>query len=428
MIKIRCGSCGRTIGVPEKFAGKRVLCPNCKADIDVPGLPEGGGTEQPNLIKFRCPQCNQKIGLSPEYAGKQVRCAKCKNPLRVPDGPSLSKPSSVSKKTSPPTDDFNPFADLPGFNESLQPKQAGAPVEAPPRLRPVDEPSQARKSTDMGTGIPTIVGGAIGGDKHSEGLHIDSTLLALLASVIFVIVGGMVWGLIATCIHMKLGLAALGIGALAGSGIYLFTASRGVLLGIAAALIALFGIFCGKYFVAEWYYMPKLMAEFKNKGTAGFIDPNNIKLSEENVKRIVAEPGQMFGLAAMQLADDGKIAKEDADNCVIGKFTKISSQKGQSSNVKPDEAAKQEKELRHKDVEAKVYTCLAEWDEQKKADVVRTQYPKMMKEFTDVFAKSGMMNVIGFAVAYVSAFSLFDLIWFPLAMITAYKFGTGESS
>jgi hypothetical protein len=51
-----------------------------------------------------------------------------------------------------------------------------------------------------------------------------------------------------------------------------------------------------------------------------------------------------------------------------------------------------------------------------------------MKEVADVFVKSPIMNVVGFAVAYIAAFSLFDLLWFPIAMVTAYKFGTGENS
>lgn len=425
MIKIRCGSCGQVIGAPEKFAGKRVLCPKCKAGINVPQIPEGGGA---NLIRFHCPHCNQKIGLPPQYAGKQVRCAKCKNPLRVPNGSPPPKPPPVSQKPGTPADDFNPLADLPDFNEPLQPKQAGAPMEPPLQLSPLDEPSKGDKFTDMAGRIPATAAGAISGDSHSKagsGLHIDNTFIALLASVIFVILGGMVWGLIAKYTNMELGLVAWAIGVLAGLGIYLFTASRGVLLGIAAALIALFGILSGKYFVAKWHFMPQLMAELKNKGISSFVDANNIKMTDENVKQIMAEPGYMFGLVAMQLADDGKITHEDADYHTMRKFNKAFGQKGQGQ---PDEAASQEKQARQKEVETQVYKCLAEWSEQKKADVVRAQYPKIMKKFADVFAKSRVMNVVGFAVAYISAFSLFDLLWFPVAMVTAYKFGTGENS
>lgn len=428
MIKIRCGSCGQAIGVPEKFAGKHVLCPKCKAGIDVPQAPEGGGTEQPNLIRFRCPRCNQKIGLSPEYAGKQVRCAKCRNILRVPDGLSSLKPPPVSQMPSPPTDDFDPLDDLPDFNESLQPKRSDALTEAPLRLSPLEKPSKRGEFADTTRGFPTTAG-ATGGDSHSKagstGLLIDNTLIALLTSVIFVVLGGMVWGLIAKYAGMELGLMAWGIGVLAGLGIYLFTASRGTLLGVAAALIALFGVLSGKYFVAKWHFMPQFTAELEKHKVSGFIDFNSIKLTDEKIKQIMAEPSIMFGLVAMRLADDGKITKEDADYYIMGKFNKKFSQKGQEDS---NEASRQEKETRHKEVETKVYKCLAEWNEQKKADVVRTQYPKMMREFADVFAKSPVMNIVGFAVAYVAAFSFFDLIWFPLAMVTAYKFGTGESS
>ena len=38
------------------------------------------------------------------------------------------------------------------------------------------------------------------------------------------------------------------------------------------------------------------------------------------------------------------------------------------------------------------------------------------------------MNTVAFIVAYIATFSLFDLVLFPIAMVTAYKFGTGESS
>jgi hypothetical protein len=392
----------------------------------VPQVAGGGGTE---LIKFYCPHCNQKIGLPPQYAGKQVRCAKCKNPLRVPNGPSPAKAPAVSQKPSPPEDDFNPFADLPDLNEPLQTKQSSSPMEPPLRLSPLEEPSHGSKLTDMAGRIPSTAGGAIGGDSHSKkassGLLIDNTLVALLAGVIFVILGGMVWGLIAKYADMELGLVAWGIGVLAGLGIYLFTASRGILLGIAAALIALFGILSGKYFVAKWHFMPQLMSELNARDGSSFIDPNKFKLTEENIKQIMSEPGYMFGLAAMQLADDGKITQEDADYYVFRKFNKTFGPKEQEE---PDEAAKEKEQARHKEVETQVYKCLAEWDEQKKIDVIKTQYPKVIKKFADIFAKSKAMKAVGFVIAYIAAFSFYDLIWFPLAMVTAYKFGTGESS
>jgi hypothetical protein len=52
----------------------------------------------------------------------------------------------------------------------------------------------------------------------------------------------------------------------------------------------------------------------------------------------------------------------------------------------------------------------------------------MMKEFADVLAKNKVVKMVGFIIAYIATFSLFDLVLFPIAMVTAYKFGTGESS
>lgn len=434
MIKIRCDNCGYETGAPEKYIGKRVLCPKCKAGIEVPQAVHRGGAEQANLIKFRCPHCNQKIGLPPEYAGKNVRCAKCKNPLRVPEAtppcPPAEKGSVSGSSHKPAADDFDPFADLPDFGKLQQAKQKSPAAEMPLKLTPLDEPSKQSEFADIAGRIPATTSGPAGRREGlgggSSGLHIDNTAVALLASVVFVILGGMVWGLIAKYAHMELGLLAWGIGALAGFGIYMFTTSRGVLLGIAAALIAFFGILSGKYFIAKWYYMPELMTELKKEDGSGFADPNKMKLSEEEIKDIMSDPGQMFGLVAMQLADDREITKEDAEYSTMTKLAKTISKASRGKYEEPNEAQKQQRELRRKEVEAKVYKCLAEWDEQKKAEVVRTQYPKMIKEFSDAFTESPIMDVVGFAVAYIAAFSLFDLLWFPIAMVTAYKFGTGE--
>jgi len=87
MIKFKCANCGHRIGVPNKYASKKVRCPNCKTPLRVPEPARHPKTQPGNIIKFRCPNCNQKIGVTADHAGKKVRCAKCKDPLRVPDAP-----------------------------------------------------------------------------------------------------------------------------------------------------------------------------------------------------------------------------------------------------------------------------------------------------------------------------------------------------
>lgn len=100
MIKFKCSNCNHKIGAPERYAGKRVRCPKCKAPTRVPESVGKTSTQEPSLIKFRCPNCNQKIGVTPDYAGKRVRCSKCKNPLRVPQAPSQAARSTVKDETA----------------------------------------------------------------------------------------------------------------------------------------------------------------------------------------------------------------------------------------------------------------------------------------------------------------------------------------
>jgi hypothetical protein len=426
MIKVKCGKCGHAIGAPDKYAGKTVSCPKCKAGIHVPQSSGEIQTSPPNIIKFHCPHCNQKIGLPQEYAGKQVRCAKCKNTFAVPMAASTAVSAQPTEK---PADDFNPFDDnLLNFDALKQAEQNAPAADMPMRLAPPDEPAQQSEFANMVGRSPSLALESAGARGNSMPFKIDSTPIALLASIIFVIIGGMAWGLIAKFTDRQFGLAAWGIGVLAGLGIYLFTANRGTFLGVLAAFIAFFGILSGKYFVAKWYFMPQLVAELRENGTDSFVDPNNMNLSDESVRDVISDKEHMFRLAAMQLADEGKITKEDAESSSGTKPLKILSQSKEDPNNVPTEAQLQEQEQRRKQVEAKVYKYLAEWNEEKKAEVVRTQYPKAVKEFADTFVKTPIMNTVAFIVAYIATFSLFDLVLFPIAMVTAYKFGTGESS
>jgi hypothetical protein len=424
MIKVRCSKCGHAIGAPDKYAGKTVACPKCKAGVTIPQSSGQSEAAPPNIIKFHCPHCNQKIGLPSEYGGKQVRCAKCKNTFAVPMAASTTVLTQPAEK---PADDFHPFDNMLNFDALKQAEENAPAADMPMRLAPADEPTQQSEFADMVRSPASSLESA-GSRGSSMPFKIDSTPIALLASVIFVIFGGMAWGLIAKYTDRQFGLAAWGIGVLAGLGIYLFTANRGTFLGILAALIAFFGILSGKYFVAKWYFMPELAAEFRDKGTDSFVDANNITLDDKEVREVISDKEQMFRLAAMQLADEGKITKEDANDIIGMENIRNIGQKTKDPNKIPDEAQSKQKEQRRKEVEATVYKYLAEWSEEKKADVVRTQYPKVVKEFTDALAKTQIVHTVAFIIAYIATFSLFDLVLFPIAMVTAYKFGTGESS
>jgi hypothetical protein len=73
--------------------------------------------------------------------------------------------------------------------------------------------------------------------------------LALVGGLVGAIVGGIAWGYLVKSTERELGIAAIGVGILAGFGVALLArGKRGVPLQVIAALAAAVGILWGKYF------------------------------------------------------------------------------------------------------------------------------------------------------------------------------------
>ena len=73
--------------------------------------------------------------------------------------------------------------------------------------------------------------------------------LALVGGLVGAIVGGVAWGYLVKTTEMELGIAAIGVGILAGFGVALAArGKRGAPLQVIAALAAAVGILWGKYF------------------------------------------------------------------------------------------------------------------------------------------------------------------------------------
>jgi hypothetical protein len=73
--------------------------------------------------------------------------------------------------------------------------------------------------------------------------------LAIAGGLVAAIVGGIAWGYLVQATEMELGIAAIGIGFLAGFGVVLVTrGKRGVPLQVIAAVSAVIGVLFGKYF------------------------------------------------------------------------------------------------------------------------------------------------------------------------------------
>ena len=73
-------------------------------------------------------------------------------------------------------------------------------------------------------------------------------VLAIVGGLIGAIVGGVAWGYLVKSTEMELGIAAIGVGVLAGFGVALFARGTGGMpLQVIAAAAAAFGILWGKY-------------------------------------------------------------------------------------------------------------------------------------------------------------------------------------
>lgn len=156
MILFKCENCGYEKEVSEKYSGKRVRCPKCKAEVRVPSPVGGAGLSAKTIIKFYCPSCNKKIGLGSEYAGKQVRCAACRHPLIVPGGPKPSggpgrrdDVSVLRAGHESPDKGEEKWGDMEGMEE-LRMAEESAPsveVEQPYKLKQVEDETVDRSAT-----------------------------------------------------------------------------------------------------------------------------------------------------------------------------------------------------------------------------------------------------------------------------------------
>ena len=94
-------------------------------------------------------------------------------------------------------------------------------------------------------------------------------VLAIVGGLIGAIVGGIAWGYLVKSTETELGIAAIGVGVLAGFGVALFSrGTGGVPLQVIAATAAAFGILWGKYLAFVLVGRDFLGAEFGAAGRA----------------------------------------------------------------------------------------------------------------------------------------------------------------
>ncbi|MHC4293308.1 MAG: zinc ribbon domain-containing protein [Planctomycetota bacterium] len=392
-IKFNCHHCDKRIKVPAKYAGGQGKCPQCRNVVQVPALEEASILQDQHVIKFRCPRCNQKIGVPEEYAGKRVKCRKCREPIQIPESDAEATADAQILETADSEEGFIQDSDM----NAVLPDEAGATaIEQELKVQsavPIESESQTFDSTIMVGGssvfddTPKTAGGKLG---------IRCLPVAILASFLAAILGAVIWTIVVCVSGFELGIIAIAIGALAGGGLAVFTDRGGVGMGIIAAVFAAIGIFAGKAMVAQWYILPMFEEE-----------ANKFEVDDEWCRQIVDAPEMMYCATCLHLAEQGEFEQEFAWVLTSYKF----------DGEIPPQADKERIEMADK----KRTQLLNIWSDDEKLEVARAQANKLANQFTDFILGSG----IGFIIAFLTSFSFFDILWFVLALMTAYRVGSG---
>ncbi len=449
MIRCKCNNCGYEIKTYDKFAGKRVRCPKCKEPLQIAQSEGGTSPKEAAIIKFRCPNCNQKIGLPPKYAGKVVRCAKCKHQLRVPQAPGKpAQPQAPEELVSaglsgePPGADEGGLPNLGDMNELLQLEASAPSVEDPLQLKPElpREPSGGNLGLDPRNNLQSFDTEAIEDESSGLAKSLCKIPLAIGTSIGFTVGAAILWTIIASIIGLNwLHFLCIPVAGVAGCGLVLFTESRNFGLGLLAALIGLFGIFCGKLFLAKWVVLPQMENPFAIVGE----EYDKSTLTEEEIQENLTDPQSLFRAACFQLVEYGEFDQEFAEKVVQANY----------DGRAPIGEAKQVQEGMRK-----VENTLGSWNPEQKRQAIIAQFERDKQMFKD-FGKEllavaadanedelpeGFRNTaretqelfegtrsiqetkIGFTFAFIGSFSILDLLFIPVGMWGAYKIGAGK--
>jgi hypothetical protein len=355
------------------------------------------------MIKFHCNLCDKKIGVPDNYAGKRVKCPQCHQAVLVPEPEEnqivpelalndaalsadlLARVESDIVSSPPPTISggskaSSRTADTPAVKclkcgAAVNPDSEFCIACGQPRpvtAAPQEKPSAPVAAAKAVATLPLILAGGLGG----------------------AIVGATLWAGVAALTKYEIGWGAWGIGALAGFGLTLFTTRRGVGMGLLAALFAIVGILVGKALIAQWVIMPIIEKEIKN-----------FQLSDDQIQEMVNDPAKMFSVACLHLVDQGEFDEPFAWK-VIGVHNKGESYPAEQKKI--DEAQKKASDL------------VDSWSDAEKLAAAKAQSHKFVAKFTNLMKQTKA----GFAFAFIASFSLIDILWFLLAVASAYKIAT----
>jgi len=185
------------------------------------------------------------------------------------------------------------------------------------------------------------------------------------------VVGGLVWAGIVVATGYEVGIVAWGIGLLCGVAIVLVTDERNERMGAAAAGLAFLGLLIGKLLIVQWGVVPALAEE------------------------IASEPKYLYPIALDRMVEARELA--------------------------PDEMAEMEAD------DDEIPDAIQSSIEEK----VKGRVSRMSADEKKALARETAERVVssmGYLERIQAVSSFYDVLWVILALASAWKLGSGQSS
>ncbi len=222
------------------------------------------------MIKFNCSSCGKKIGVPEEYAGKRVRCPGCKQPTAVPvpepvaveDDPysvDLSMFEEPTQTEAPPTQepDFDALSHLDSPAPSANLSEPSAAASPKSKACPNCGALCAAKAALCVTCGYSFTGGkkqktktqsARAQDRREAAAIGGRGILAAFVGLIVALVGGGLWAII-MLFGVEIGILAWGIGIAVGFAVGAIARTESPIMGGVSSTIAAGGILFGKLLI-----------------------------------------------------------------------------------------------------------------------------------------------------------------------------------
>ncbi|MEM8494550.1 MAG: hypothetical protein AAF916_02190 [Planctomycetota bacterium] len=383
-------------------------------------------------VKFKCEYCGKRIGVPSKYAGRRVKCPGCDAPITVPE-PDLVGAGALNPPAGDAVDQLAALAaDSPsapvssGLRQIEDPAEASANKQGPktcPKCGATVNPS-AKICVDCGHGF--------GGLNAKTRVRAQKTASAA-GRLGFAVVGGLVtalicgatWAGIEYATTLRLGVFAWLLGIFCGFAIGAIAQQEGPVVGLASVGVSFLGWICAKLMIAVWVIQPQFMGEFD-----GYLD-GSYERESYLIERVRAEGDLSDQEYEDWYLDDLSNSEAEAVQAKLDAWVLENGEPPAHPMLREGmvldelmEAGEIDEELydawmidgldaeQYETIDEKVATWVAANGEPDTGD---------MDEVVDTVG--GVFEGIALAISFIAALSLFDLIWVPLMAVSAYKAG-----